>query len=129
MVRAWLVAAVSVGAVSLFAAISRAEPKVEEQVVGPAGRGDYKYTISARGLHLASVIMKGSRFAVVVDGVEGPQVDEVYATAPRFQDLPDLNGEPTQHAVAGVNVVAFSPDGTRHAYAARQGQVGMRVDW
>src|SRR4051812_17513170 len=88
------------GAIGLMATWAVAGPKVEEQVVGPAGRGDFKYTISTRGLHLASVIMKGSRFAVVVDGVEGPQVDEVYATAPRFQDLPDLNGELTQHAVA-----------------------------
>lgn len=117
----WLTT-VAVGAALWWTSSAGAEPKVEEQVVGPAGRGDFKYTISPRGLHLASVIMKGSRFAVVIDGVEGPQVDEVYATAPRFQNLPDLFGELTQHAVAGVNVVAFGPDGTRHAYAARSGK-------
>jgi hypothetical protein len=114
------IVALSIAFAGCLSPTTQADPKVEEQVVGPAGRADFKYTISKQGLHLASVIMKGSRFAVVVDGVEGPQVDEVYATAPRFQDLPDLYGDLTQHAVAGVSVVAFSPDGARHAYAARQ---------
>lgn len=98
-----------------------ADAKVDEQVVGPANQQtNYLYTISPRGLHLASVAMKGSRYVVIIDGAEGPKFDEIYTAAPKFQDLPDLNGELTQHSIAGAFPVAFSPDGRRYAYAARE---------
>jgi dipeptidyl aminopeptidase/acylaminoacyl peptidase len=76
--------------------------KVEEQVVGPAKQG-ITYQISPRGAHLALVTQKGSRFVVMVDGVEGPKFDDVLSTE---------NG----------GKVLFSPDGTRFAYTGRSGQ-------
>lgn len=76
-------------------------PKVEEQVVGPAKQGNF-YSVSPRGAHLATVTQKGSRFVVVIDGVEGP----------KFDDVVTLDGSVK---------VAFSPDGTRTAYLGRSG--------
>ena len=57
-----------------------AEPKVEEVVLGPASGQSYSSTVpnlSKRGLHVASQVTKGSRFAMRVDGVDGPTFDRV----------------------------------------------------
>ena len=77
-------------------------PKVEEQVVGPVKQGN-QYAVSPHGAHLATVMQKGSRFVVVLDGVEGP----------KFDDVLSLDG--------GAKVL-FSPDGSRTAYVGRSGQ-------
>jgi hypothetical protein len=53
-----------------------ATPKVEETIVGPALEGG-TYIVSRTGAHVAYIAPKGSRLAVVVDGVEGPIVDEM----------------------------------------------------
>lgn len=76
--------------------------KVESEVLLTAEPG-LQYLLSPKGQHMAAVVMRGSREVLIYDGVEGPRFDEVLKS----------NGRP---------VVAFSPDGTRYAYVARQGQ-------
>ncbi len=78
-----------------------AQPKVEEVVLGPANGPAYGSSVphlSKTGLHVAVQVSKGSRFAMRVDGVDGPTVDVV------------LQG------------FVFSTDGTRHAYLAKVGE-------
>ncbi len=55
------------------------------------------FVVSPRGVHLASSTMQGSRYVLVVDGVEGPKFDD-----------------PPQPPV-------FSSDGAHYAYYGRQG--------
>jgi len=106
-------------ALSMLSAGVSAEVKIEEQIVGPAYDQGVTYVLSPKGLHLATVHPKGSRFAVTVDGVQGPPFDEILRVALGELDraFERRAGEmaPTQH-------VAFSPDGTRYAYAARAGK-------
>ncbi len=92
--------------VSLLGALSApvsllAQAKVEEVVLGPAIGGHYASGIphlSKTGLHVAIQVSKGSRFAMRVDGVDGPSVDVV------------------------AQGFVFSTDGTRHAYVAKVGE-------
>src|SRR4051812_15657811 len=65
---------------SLLSATAEADPKVEEQVVGPANN-EATYFVSQHGQHLATVTRKGSRCIVVVDGVEGPPFDDILWTS------------------------------------------------
>lgn len=76
--------------------------KVEEQIVAPNEQG-LSYYVSPKGAHVAAIVSKGSRFAVSFDGVVGPAFDVIM--------------RPGQ-------AIAFSPDGSRFAYAARAG-----ADW
>lgn len=82
--------------------------KIEEQVVGPAPGNLPSYQLSRTGASVASLAMKGSRSVVVINGVEGPLVDELLTSL----------GDPS---FTCVNAVLFSMDGSRHAYAARIG--------
>lgn len=76
--------------------------KVESEILLTAEPG-LQYLLSPKGQHVAAVVLRGSREVMVYDGVDGPKFDEILKS----------NGKP---------VVAFSPDGTRYAYVARQGQ-------
>lgn len=107
-----------------FAPAFAAEPKVEETVVGPANAGGL-YAVSPRGAHVAYALNKGSRLAVVVDGIEGPVCDELfnpigqsYFSPPQFGVI--VAGAGGQNANTSLAVI-FSADGTHHAYAGRQG--------
>jgi len=73
--------------------------KVEEQIVATSGNA-IKFLVSDSGAHVAAISRKGSRFVVLVDGVEGPPFDEILNNAE----------------------VVMTPDGTRFAYAGRNGQ-------
>jgi hypothetical protein len=73
--------------------------KIAEQVVATSG-SSIKFLVSDSGAHVATISRKGSRFVVLMDGVEGPPFDEILN-----------NGE-----------VVLTPDGTRFAYAGRNGQ-------
>jgi hypothetical protein len=87
-------------ALGLFVPALTAQLKVEEVVLGPANGPGYSSSIphlSKTGLHVAVQVAKGSRFAMRVDGVDGPTFDTV-----------------SQGFV-------FSTDGTRHAYVAKVG--------
>lgn len=92
--------------------------KVEELVVGPVveqqGLPFFPYTPSPRGAHLGTANRKGSRFAVTVDGVEGPRFDEIFS--------PNWPAVDMRKMTAGTPPpVVFSRDGKRHAYVGRQG--------
>lgn len=97
-----LVAALATGALHPF---SVAAPKVEQLEVGPALGNPPNYIISRNGLTLASLVMKGTRSVVIVNGREGPVFDEFIPMGGNAFNSPDS--------------VLFSPDGQSHAYAAR----------
>jgi hypothetical protein len=79
--------------------------------------------IGVDGKHVAALITKGSRFAVVIDGVEGPRIDALL-----------------QNVVGGISGVAsywsgnnpdlvFSDDGAHCAYFAKMGdQIVVMLD-
>ncbi len=109
----------------LFCEISRGEMKVADLVVGPA-MNDVVYVVSPVGGHVAAGMMKGSRFFVAVDGVEGPKVDSVMMVLPATgvvspgdpkAGLPGYTAKPIVQTP-----VVFSENGKRFAYMARVGQ-------
>lgn len=85
-------------------ALASQDAKVESQLLLPPEPG-MQYTISPRGLHVAGVVLRGSRQVMVHDGVDGPRFDQV-------QSLSSQNG----------SKVAWSDDGARHAYHGKLGQ-------
>jgi dipeptidyl aminopeptidase/acylaminoacyl peptidase len=111
--RLWISAIIAHG---LTTAASFAAVNIEEQVVGPAYDASTNYTLSPKGLHLATVHAKGSRFAVTVDGMEGPAYDEILMTAVNYTSGRSDGFSPFGGETAPV---VFSPDGKRHAYTAR----------
>jgi hypothetical protein len=83
-----------------FSPTAFAQPKVEEVVLGPASGQSYSSPIphlSKTGLHVGIKVPKGSRFAMRVDGVDGPTIDDV------------------------MQGFVFSTNGRRHAYVAKVG--------
>lgn len=111
-----------------------AEVQVEEQIL-VADISTAELVLSERGVHVAAVIPKGSRQAVVVDGVEGPRFDEIHA--PSFYDFDGMGGlsvpshqnapNSAGRRVGGIGGgggnqrVMFNREGTRHAYVGRSG--------
>lgn len=75
--------------------------KIDVQVVAPNEQG-LAYSITPKGVHLATLLPKGSRWAVAFDGVVGPTFDQIMSHP-------------------GGGRLAFSPDGSRFAYGARSG--------
>ena len=105
--------------------VALGDPKIEELVVGPS-TADVIYIVSPAGGRVAAGMMKGSRFVVAVDGVEGPKVDSVMmvtsaagVTSPADprSGLPGYTPKPVYQTP-----VVFSADGKRYAYVARVGQ-------
>ena len=80
-----LIIAASLGMFCASSARVLAEAKVEEHVVGPVADGA-KYVVSPQDVHLATVARKGSRGNVIVDGVAGPKLDDVFTTALPYVD-------------------------------------------
>jgi hypothetical protein len=118
----YLVCAIAFAAMPFCGKALADELKREEKVVGPPWEQGTVYTLSPKGLHLATVGAKGSRFVVTVDGVEGPKFEEILKTAARFNYPLDDDGKLLGLGVTEATHVAFSPDGNRFAYTARQGQ-------
>ncbi len=77
--------------------------KMQETLMGP-WTGNMAMAMSEDGDHMAIAIPKGSRQAVLIDGVEGPVFDEI----PRLF----LNKQA---------LIQFSPTGGHSAYVARRG--------
>jgi dipeptidyl aminopeptidase/acylaminoacyl peptidase len=111
---------------TLLLAVARAGA-AESVEVSPAKPASATYTQSPKGLSLATVMMKGSRWVVVVDGKEGPEFDEILKAADRFVTHLDGDREPTRFELARGAQIAFSPDGKRHAYAARVGEEAVVI--
>jgi len=109
-----------------FASVSTiAAPKVEETVVGPVGQVGH-YAISERGAHIAWAGAKAnSKYSVIVDGVEGPEFDELLRPTgqPVLKGNRTLIGPATQTSSGGYNdgPVIMSVDGEHHAYIGRRG--------
>jgi hypothetical protein len=100
-----------------------AAPKVEETIIGPTNAGG-AYTVSSTGAHVAFAGMKGQRFYVNVDGVDGPAFDELMKAGGSGFVLPAKAGvwRATQGGMQGGDApVIFTADGKHHAYVARQG--------
>ena len=103
-----------------------AEPTIEATVVGPANEGG-SYFVSNQRARVAYVAAKGIRLAVVVDGVEGPVIDELIGGSPFAGFAPNkapsvYRGNHTWKGLAGTpSAVLFSEDGRHFAYMARQG--------
>ncbi len=94
-----------------------AEVKVEEQELGPAGQW-LACALSPHGGHAVVLVMKGSRYVVLIDGVEGPKIDGMLG----------LDGDP--YGIGSVELpanamrftpVVFSDDGAHCAYYAKVG--------
>jgi hypothetical protein len=121
-------AAITLGSIALSpASLCRAaEPKVEELVVGPGNEGG-SYVLSPKGVRVAYIASKGTRVAVVVDGVEGPVIDELIGGGPMLPPSPNkapgvYKATHTWKGLAGTaSAVLFSTDGKHYAYMARQG--------
>jgi hypothetical protein len=103
--------------------LAQAEPKVEEEMVGPAPEPDAKYVVSPNGCHLATVGHKGSRMVVTVDGVAGPKVDDVITPVLSWIDIRYQDRvPPEEQGYTSPKPVTFSKDGKHCAYVARIGQ-------
>ncbi len=89
--------------------------KLEEEIVAPLGAGN-AYGVSPRGARVATIAAQGSRQVVLIDGVADEKFDQIYGT-----DGGNYYGAGSGLANPGQFPVAFSPDGTRYAYAARLG--------
>lgn len=99
-------AALLAGLVAVVSSAS-AQTKVESLVLAPEAASASNIsvsTISKSGLHGLTVVPKGSRFVVLMDGVEGPRFDRRAAQSPVVTD-----------------------DGRRHAYAAIAGTEAIMV--
>jgi hypothetical protein len=83
------------------APVQRGNAKVEEMIVAP-NEQDMGYSIHPHGGHLAAVVRKGSRYAVMWDGVAGPAFDRI-------------------NFASNTVRVAMSPDGRRFGYVAISG--------
>lgn len=81
------------------------ELKVESQLLLPPEPG-MQYTISPKGLHLAAVVLRGSRQVLIHDGVDGPRFDRVLTLSSQSNGIK----------------VAWSDDGARFAYHGKLGQ-------
>jgi hypothetical protein len=101
---------------------------VAQKVVGPlelgsdAGISDAAngmvlpaYTVSLHGSHLATVRMKGSRYVVTVDGVDGPRIDAILTS---YDSL-------SNNSMGTAEAVVMSDDGRHYAYLAR---VGAKIE-
>ncbi|HEV8600175.1 MAG TPA: hypothetical protein VGQ69_12495, partial [Gemmatimonadales bacterium] len=86
----------------LLLSLNAQEPKVETQLLLPPEPG-MQYEISPKGLHVAGVVLRGSRQVLVYDGTDGPRFDQVL----------QLNS---------AGKVSWSDDGARYAYHAKLGQ-------
>jgi hypothetical protein len=94
-------AAMRGGADAAAAPVQRGSAKVEELTVAP-NEQDLSYSIHPNGSHLGAVVRKGSRFAVMWDGVVGPAFDRINSASNAIR-------------------IAMSPDGKRFGYVAISG--------
>ena len=121
----WLGAGALSAALSIVAVTAvAAAPQVQQTVVGSTGQGG-TYTLSPSGGHIAYMGLKGTRVAVTVDGVAGPEFDELFtATGQSFfapQQAAVMRSTSGGQGADSQVPVIFSPDGAHYAYAARQG--------
>ena len=111
---------------ALCAAVScYADPKIEERIVAPAFAPGVVYTLSPKGMHVATAHGRDGKTLVTVDGVSGPLMDRIFdgaagGTVVKISD----DGYYTRVPQQWTGPVAFSANGERHGYA---GQIGKDV--
>jgi hypothetical protein len=102
------------------AGIALADAKVEQQPMGPDG-DSLGCSVSPHGGHVAVLVAKGSRFDVLLDGVEGPKIEALqYA----------IYGSPYQSGSSwgGQIPVLFSNGGEHSAYIGKVGDEYIVVE-
>jgi hypothetical protein len=113
-------AAILAGIASIECAASHV---IDVTDIGPAD-GPGIYAIAPNGGHVAFMGKKGARFTISVDGVEGPEFDEVLqATSIKSVEFP--TGVLAMPAVSGRDgrnsPVVYSYEGDHFAYVGRHG--------
>ena len=95
-----------------------AEVKIEEKVVGPAFGPGVVYTLSPKGMHVATAHGRDGKTLVTVYGVDGPLIDRIFDGAAfgivvKYSE----DGYYTRTEQKWTGPVAFSPNaiGTRGA--------------
>ena len=90
-----------------------ADTKIEQEPLGPDGES-LGCSVSPKGNHVAVLAAKGSRFAVLLDGVEGPRIEGL---------LNNVMGSAVQPGTywMGQVPVLFSDDGAHSAYIGKVG--------
>jgi len=108
------------GLSSLVPTIGRADPTVQAVPMGPDGQS-LGCAVSPKGLHVAVLAAKGSRFVVLLDGVEGPKIEGL---------LPGIYAAPVQlgSSWSGLVPILFSSDGSHSAYIGQQGDEYLVVE-
>jgi hypothetical protein len=106
--------AAAIALVGLAIVTSGAEPKIEEAPIAPTGRW-VGCAFSPKGVHAAMLCTKGSRFAVMVDGMEGPRIDQMFGP----DSQPNYPGQANQ--VRDIPPL-FSDDGAHCAYFGKAGE-------
>jgi hypothetical protein len=121
----WYFKSVTVTILGLFCALSAgvsADVKVDEQVMAPAGW--IGATVSAHGVHVAVLAMKGSRNVVLIDGVEGPKFDQLVSGGRTYTS-------PLNVSLAiwpwKLSPITFSDDGAHCAYFGKVGDQYIAV--
>ncbi len=101
------------GIASVTASLALADVKVEQSPLGPDG-DSIGCAVSPHGGHAAVLAAKGSRFVVLLDGVEGPKIEAlltgVYSGPAGVGTYPN-----------GQIPVLFSNDGSHSAYIGKVG--------
>jgi len=95
--------------------------KVEEHIVAPPWVNGTLLTMSPKGMHVACVNPQDAKWVVSIDGVASQPYDEVVQAAATIKITYMPSGEILGVDVVDKGPVAFSPDGKRYAYAARNG--------
>ena len=90
-----------------------AATKVDQETLGPDGES-LGCMVSPKGNHVAVLAAKGSRFAVLLDGVEGPRIEAL---------LNNVGGSAVQLSSywMGQVPILFSDDGAHSAYIGKIG--------
>jgi hypothetical protein len=103
---------------SLTVTICFGDAKIDEETIGPAGRWA-GFALSPKGVHVAMLNSKGSRFVISVDGVDGPRIDQLIG----LDGNPFLVGAAHNNPNGGLIQVPiiFSDDGAHSAYFGKVG--------
>jgi thiol-disulfide isomerase/thioredoxin len=108
-----------------FTPSAPAAPKIEERVVAPSFTPGIVYTLSPKGMHVATTHGRDGKTLVTVDGVDGPLMDSILpGAASGIVEKISTDGYYTRVPQKWTGPVAFSPNGERHAYA---GQIGKET--
>jgi hypothetical protein len=110
------------GSIGMAQAQRAGGPTIKEQEVAPPFKPGALLTLSPKGMRVASTRAKDNgKWIVQIDGVENPEHDEVLKTVPTPEVVFGLGGEIQTYSIGAQGPVAFSPDGKRYAYTARNG--------